>query len=256
MSLFNETTKTNTPRESRFVRLVTGMPTTVQILESDSVAKFQHWITTSDAKRLAVRCSGFLSCPICARNASLGNDKTNPKYIPSQRRYTVNVIDLTPVKRSADTGEIFVATKDSSGSFKFPEHDSAGNSLVDVTVAPWGAVKVLEGGPRLFKKLQSIVEITLNPRGEVLDPTSYPVQIVRIGEGRETDYIINALVNHPSAVNPTDYIDQLHDIRTDTGFNVEEVKAMLDGVTLKDILAARKASDGLFKIDDMDLDLA
>jgi hypothetical protein len=243
MSLFDENAekKTNTVRESRFVRLVTGMPTVVQVIEHDSVAKFQHWITTSDGKHISVRCSGFLSCPICARNATINNDRDNPKYIPSQRRYTINVVDLTLVKRSPHTGEIFVATKDASGKFIYPDRDSAGNSLVDVVPAPWNAVKVLEGGPRLFKKLQGVAEITLSGDGTPYDPTSYPMQIVRVGDGRDTDYLVSALVGNKVTIDPANYVDQLIDLRADSGFNRDEVEAMLNGAALKDILAARKA---------------
>lgn len=244
MSLFDESAekKTGTTRESRFVRLVTGMPTVIQIIEHDSVAKFQHWLTTSDGRRVSVRCSGFLSCPVCARNAVIGNDRDNPKYIPSQRRYMVNVVDLTMVKRSANTGEIFVATKDSNGRFIYPDRDTAGNSIVDAVIEPWGSVKVLEGGPRLFKKLQSVAEITLDATGTPLDPTSYPMQIVRVGDGRDTDYLVNALVGNKVTVKPEDYSDKIIDLRADSGFKREEVEAMLSGAALKDIFAARQAN--------------
>jgi|WetSurMetagenome_2_1015567.scaffolds.fasta_scaffold00807_19 hypothetical protein len=257
MPLFDENAekKTNVARESRFVRLVTGMPTVVQILEHDSVAKYQHWLTTSDGKRVSVRCTGFLSCPVCARNASIDNDRDNPKYVASQRRYMINVIDLTMVKRSPNTGEIFIATKDTNGRFIYSDRDSAGNSLVDVVAEPWKAVKVLEGGPRLFKKLQSLAETTLGSDGTPRDPTAYPLQIVRVGDGRDTDYLLSALVGNAATVNPADYTDQVIDLRADSGFTRDEVEAILSGTTIKDIFAARVANTQSISDDLFDLEL-
>lgn len=247
MSFLPET-ETKTKFVNHYLSLKEGYPVTIQILE-DATQKFQHWMKTPDKPRgFPVPCLGYRDCPICNRNRSLGeNYKEHPDYIPVQKRYMVNVVDLTPCKRSGD--EVYLAVLDNSGKPVFPSTDSKGNSLAEVPVTPVNEVKILERGPELFeKKLKPLASGAVTDSDDnPLEITQFPIQLTLTGTGRNTDVGAVPKVGSKLTVNPNDYSDKLLDLTAGLRFTEEEISAMLDGTNFSDVMAARNAMKEMSK---------
>ena len=237
---------------NNYLTLREGFPVLIQILE-DASQKFQHWMKTSDKpKGFPVPCLGYRDCPICLRNRSLGeNYKEHPDFIPVSKRYLVNVVDLSPCKRSGD--EVYLGVPDETGKLVFPVRDSKGNSLEDVQVTPVNEVKILERGPELFeKKLRplttgAVTDADDNP----LEITQFPIQLTVTGSGRTTDVGAVPKPFSKYKINPADYSDKLIDLTAGLRFSSDEIEEMMKGTTFTDVLAARKAMAELTKKDNL-----
>lgn len=244
MPYFSDTPKKSKSAVSKFIKIVSGQPVLLQVIDDDSVVKYQHWIETSDKKRVPVECSGYETCPICINNRSLGeNYKDNPKYNPMKKNYSINVVDLTMVKKSPN-GEVFMGFKAADGNFTYPEADSEGNSLLAIKPEPLKQVRVLSRGPELFRQLQSYAQISPDPANpeKKYKITEFPIQLtIDIKSRNDVSYTIVPLIGSALTINRKDYEDQKVDLTAHSIFTPEEVQAMLDGVAYSDIISAKSA---------------
>lgn len=232
----------------KYVKLVAGIPVTVQILDEKATLHFRHWVKTADKPNgFPVPCLGYNSCPICLRNRSLGeNASKHPDYLPYQKRYLVNVINLTFAKVSPKTEEIFYGIPNSKGELTYPSTDKDGNSLVDVKEQPVNKVQILERGPDLFEKKFGPLEGRVkNASRTVLAINEFPVELVLEGTGRDTNITVFPLPGDDRTVNPADYLDKKFDLSEGVRFTAEEIYEILSGTTITDILAARNAEKQL-----------
>lgn len=231
----------------RYIKLVTGIPVTVQILDNSATPVHRHWIKTSDKpKGFPINCLGYNSCPICLRNRSLGEKpQDNPLYIAFQRRYMVNVIDLTLCVKSSHTQEIFYGIPNSEGILQFPKQDGEGHSLLDVTPTPRMEVMILERGPDLFEKKFRPLDNRVKHEGKALHITEFPIELVAEGAGRDMVVTVFPLPGDPRTVDISKYQESKFDLNGGLRFNAEEVSAMMTGTALSDILAARNAAEQL-----------
>lgn len=237
----NNAQNTERSSRSRFVKIVTGIPVTVQILDEVATVRWQHWIKDSEERRVSVRCLGYKDCPICLNNRSVG--KESPQYVRSQRRYLVNVLNLTFGKRSPFTDEVFIATKNSADQIIYPDMDSEANSLTDVAIEPVREVMILERGPQLFEKFDLIDKSVVDSNGEEVGITNYPIQLNAKGSGRSMTIDVAQQAGSPLTVNSADYEDSKFDLNAGFTFTADEISAMLDGVASSDIYSARKAEE-------------
>ncbi len=246
MAYFQEPQKAQN-NSNKFVKIVAGVPTILQVIDTDAVAKWQHWLTDSQNKNVSVRCLGKGTCPVCNKNALLGqNAYKNPAYIKIQRRFMVNVVNLTPVKRGSD-GEPYLPMRDKTGKLVYPDHDAKGNSLLEVEAKPMNEVQILERGPELFAQLEALNTTVRDPsdpfNGPVLGLTNYAIQVMATGEGREMKLNVTPMLGSPFKIDPKDYEDKKIDLNAGFSFTVEEIQSILDGVAVSDIVAARVAQD-------------
>lgn len=253
MSFLPEKTEQKTKFVNNYLTLREGFPVLVQIL-GDATQKFQHWMKTPDKpKGFPVPCLGYRDCPICLRNRSLGeNYREHPDFISVAKRYLVNVVDLTPCKRSGD--EVYLGVPDNTGKLVFPSQDSKGNSLESVPVTPVNEVKILERGPDLFeKKLRplAVAGAVTDADDNPLDITQFPIQLTLTGSGRTADVGVVPKVGNRSTINPNDYQDKLIDLTAGLRYTADEIEEMMHGTSFADIMAARKAMGELTKKDSL-----
>ena len=237
----NDAQNTQKNNRSRFVKIVPGIPVTLQILDEMATVRWQHWIKDSEERKVNVRCLGFNDCPICLNNRSVG--KESPQYVRSQRRYLVNVLNLTFGKRSPFTEEVFIATKNSAGQIIYPDMDSEANSLTDVAIEPVREVMILERGPQLFEKFDLINNSVVDSEGEQVGITNYPIQLNAKGSGRTMTIDVAQQAGSPLTVDPVEYEDSKFDLNAGFTFTAEEITAMLGGVPSSDIYSARRAEE-------------
>ena len=232
MPLANLSKQTANSSKGNYVELKPGKQVIVQILDENAVELHRHWVADGSGKRFSVRCIGPM-CPYCIRNASIGYNKEHPDYVPVQRRYAINVLDLTPVKLCPHCGGVSDATANKCSS------QGCGANLSEVEAAPENRVKILERGRRLFEQLNTLAD---NPHpmagGKVLPIQSYPIMLVASGEG--TDMTIMTIPLPPNDVKTSDW-EKLDPTKTFT-LNVDELKYLMAGGVLSDILAQRRAA--------------
>ena len=223
--------QSNTPKDT-YVEIKTGKQTIVQILDKEAVELHRHWVVDGSGKRFSVRCIGP-SCPYCVRNASVGYNRDHPDYVPIQRRYAINVLDLTPARLCPSCG-----TANPAGA-QFCESPTCHADLREVEPAPLKKVKILERGRRLFEQL-SALEGMPNPMagGKMVPIQNYPIMLVANGEG--TDMTILTVPLPPNDINPDEW-EKLDPSKSFT-LTVDELKYLMSGGVLSDILAQRRAS--------------
>lgn len=251
MTYFEEPKRPQLNNANRFVKIVTGVPTILQVIDTDSTIKWQHWLSDGTGKKVNVKCLGKGVCPVCNKNAALGPEAfKNAAYIKLQKRYMVNVVNLTPVKKNAK-GEVYLPMKDKTGKLVYPELDSDGVSLADIKPEPMNEVQILERGPELFAQLAALDSTVRDPadpfNGEIIGLTKFPIQIMATGEGREMKLTVSPMLNSQYEVNVDDYKDKVIDLSATFSFTADEVQALLDGTAVSDILAARAAQDAQSK---------
>jgi hypothetical protein len=249
MAYYVEPKKNTATNANKFVKVIAGIPAIVQVIDADAVQKWQHWLTDSEGKKASVRCLGKAECPVCAKNALLGPDGwKNPSFNKIQKRYMVNVVNLTPVKRGSD-GEPYLPMKDKNDKLVYPATDAKGNSLVDVKAESMNEVQILERGPELFAQLDALNNSVVDPKdadpinGAKLGLTHFAIQLMAKGEGREMKVSVTPLLGSPLTINPDEYQDKKIDLNAGFAFTTDEVQAILDGVKVSDILAARAAQE-------------
>jgi hypothetical protein len=218
-------------------------PVIIQILEAEVSGKnpaqviWKHYIPQARRKNggrgIDIVCPGYNVCPICQRNAELG-DKTHPDYIAAHKKFVVNVLELTARKVCPLCG------KENYGN-KCTYDD---NDLKEVKPeAP--VVKLLEGSSTFFTQLSGVEEMTtkFDPEGNevIIGWTHYPMKISVAGEKRDKVYSPIPLVENDIKVEDfeKDFI-KIEDAYVI--LNAAEIQELLAGGSLSDVLKARYES--------------
>jgi len=214
-----------------YLKIVSGVPNVILILDEHPTMIGKHWITDGAGRRVGITCIGPNVCPICIRNQQIGYNKEHPDYISFQRRYKINVLDMTPAKKCPKCGAAYpqAATVCSN--------DGCGTDLSRVVVAPLNEVKILERGPELMGRLNALENIPHFSTGTPLPLQSYPILLVANGIGTEMD--INPV---PQALIDIDRsIYEKLDLTVGVVLSSEEITYLLEGGVYRDVLAAREA---------------
>lgn len=226
-------TERKTTRRNKYLKIVSGIPTVMQILDAESVLVYKHWITDGGGRKVGLRCPGQDICPICLRNREINYDRKNPLFVASQRRYRINVLNLTPVKRCPECNTAYISTT-------APETctgDGCGASLVNVEATPLKEVQILERGRRLMEQFDALESAPHPFVGKPVAIQSYPIMLVATGAGR--DMVITAVPQAPSDEDVSKF--ERYDLSDDLILEAEEIQHLLDGGLYKDVLAARQA---------------
>ena len=215
----------------KYLKIVSGVPCVILILDEHPTTIGKHWITDGAGRRVGLTCIGKSVCPICIRNQQIGYNKEHPDYIPFQSRYRINVLELTPVKKcpKCDTAYPQAAA--------LCNLDGCNTALSDVEIVPLNEVKILERGPQLMERLNALEAMPHFSTGTPLPLQSYPILLVATGSGRQMD--INPVPQAPIDVDTSIY--EKFDLTAGVILTPEEITYLLEGGVYRDILAAREA---------------
>ena len=215
---------------------------TVRILTTEATEITSHFVNASKA---TVRCLDE-ECPICANNKVLimqypDNFRDEAKYSPKRIVYLVNVLDKTPVRLCECGVENRVSQNPG------PQACKCGKILTE-DAKPSNTIKVLSRGVTLFDQLDAINNAILDDKGERVGLTRFDITFVVSGEGK-TKVItpIAGQVSEPVEFNEED----LYDLENVTiKLTPTEMVDLQGGVSLKDIFAARRATEKAAAIGD------
>jgi hypothetical protein len=230
-----------TPREefkfeSKFKKtsfLDLNTTSTVRILTNGYLPVQTHYVN-----RTTVQCIGE-HCPICANNKALimqfpDTFKDEPKYSPRRTVNLVNVLDKTPVRvcPKCQTENHVVG--------QAPTTCKCGEILTG-TPTPSMKIKVLSRGVTLFDQLDAINNAIMDASGERVGLTGYDLTFVVSGSGKN-----KTITPIPGQMSPIEAYNEteLYDLENVTlKFSPTEMIDLQRGVSLKDIFAARKATE-------------
>jgi len=228
-----ESTGGSSRRKTNYLKIVSGVPTVVRILDKHAVVVFRHWLRDGEGRSVGVNCVGPDHCPICQRNAQLGYNKDHPDFIPSRKRYRVNVVDLTPVKRCSKCDAAYVSTTAPS----VCTADGCGGDLSGVAATPLDEVKILERGQSLMRQFNALEKAPHPMSGEVLPLQAYPIMLIATGKGM--DMVITVV---PQMVQEITHEYELFDLTSGLELTPDETVYLMEGGNLSEILAERKAA--------------
>lgn len=222
-----------------YVKFTPAYRTTLRILNPSAKLSWKHWVSEANSGRgMMANCPNTTAqakvCPICASLAGRPKDDPEVSQRKARPRYMVNVLDRTPY-----TVCNFCST-DTPGK----QCINCGADLKGHDFAPLNKVKILEGGPRLFKEtLNAVEQMQLEELGK--DILQYDIVFQASGEGRDrkvtaipqgvSDLDDNWLLD-PETNEPQKLFD-LELLAEPT--SVEEIEAMLKGATMEELNALR-----------------
>lgn len=198
-------------------------------------------VQTHYINRATVQCLGD-DCPICANNKALimqfpDTFKDEPKYSPRRTVCLVNVLDKTLV-RTCPKCQTDVPTLKGQP----PVACKCGEILAGEP-KPSNKVKVLSRGVTLFDQLDAINNAIMDEAGERVGLTGYDITLVVSGAGKQKT--ITPITGQISPM-PEFNADDLYNLEDITlKFSVTELMDLQRGVSLKDIFAARRATEKL-----------
>jgi hypothetical protein len=223
-------------KKVQFLPLIGGNYT-IRILDSEALCLYTHYIN-----KVTVECLGE-ECPICSNNQRLIME--NPKdfrnvqgYAPRTRRYLVNVLDKTMVKKCPKCG---LDNYDIS---------ATGNScigcsemIISVVPEPSNTVKILAKGVQVFDQLNSIDLSILNDKGEPLGLTNYDLVLRVTGTGNKKIVTPIPMSSNVELVDPN--LEKYELAKITIKLTPEEMLDLQRGVSLRDLFAARRANAGV-----------
>lgn len=219
-------------KKTVFMKTVDGHSYTVRILEPKSTQVFTHYLQ----QRYNIKCLGE-DCPLCTRNSEIyaadpDNYRKDPNYSPRHKRYFVNILDKTVVKKCPKCNLEYANLNKGLC--------DCGENLLDA--APSNTVKVFSKGPTVFEDQLNVYHNSiLDQAGEKIGVNNFDIMIVVTGRGKDTTTTIV-----PMAANRDPVPEGLELFDLDSITIELEPEEMLDvqrGVSLKDIFAARRAEE-------------
>jgi len=241
---FSEELKTKSFDETRkrtsaqYVKFSEDYRVVLRILDPNARTIWKHWVAEANGGRgMMANCPNTPMnriCPVCKQLDALSNDDPRKLERKAKRRFTVNVLERTPVTVCNSCNTVTPGK-------------TCQNCHADIKKAefvPLNRVKILEGGPELFNKTLNAVE-KIQMEDFNVDITGYDINFTTTGKLR--DRKIAALPQQPTELpegallDPeTDENQKIYDLELlSEPTPVEEIEAMLRGATLEEILAIR-----------------
>jgi len=217
-------------RKTEFMKMTDGNSYTLRILQVPAKKIYTHFLN----RKYAVECLGN-ECPICARNSEIYNkDNKNyskdPDYVARQKRYYVNVLDKTLVKKCPECGTEY-------NNLNAGLCNKCSKTLNDPE--PSNTVKVLSKGPAVFSQFNDIHNAVLDDAGEKLGINNFDLVLVVNGRGKDTKITV---IPEAHKNKPVEGTYELFDLSNSTiELEPDEMLDVQRGVSLKDIFAARRA---------------
>jgi len=241
MSFFDVAThKSGKPtfKKVEFLSLPIGQTTIRVLSKRDEVFHTDsHYV-----KGVSIKCLGE-DCPICENNRRIIVE--NPEsfrsiqgYSPKSYRFAVNVLDKSPVKICPSCG---AEVKKIQNSFPAVCPD-CNRPIVSVQETVLNKVKVLSKGKTLAEQLNAINDSILDQNGTPIGINNYDIVLLVSGSGREQTITPIPLPdkNDVTSVPSENLFDLSKSVVTLT---VDEIMDLQKGISLRDIFAARRASN-------------
>jgi hypothetical protein len=229
---FGETKALNaqraTQKRTQFLKLQAGIGTTIRIIGKEQF-DYTHYINGT-----TVLCLGE-DCPVCLNNKRLylqypKTFKNETNYSSRSKRYSVNVLDKTLVKKcecGLEYADMNVVT-------------CTCGKILTTPPQPSMTIKVLSKGPTLFDPLFAINDAILDEQGERIGIDKYDISLITSGSGKTTTV---TPIAHPERNTPTPDGLELYDLTKVTiCLDAGEILDLQRGISLRDIFAARKAA--------------
>ncbi len=225
---------TKTFKRTTYTRIKAGTPTIIQILSEDAVVVGKHWIADGTGYRFSLRCPGAEACPICQRNRQVNFNREHPDFHPLSRRYRLNVLNLTPVKRCPSCNALYPAESE----LLTCTADGCGASLEGVEATPMNEVQILERGRTLMEQFKAFETVPHAITGEKMPVQAYPFMLIATGSGKEMKITLQQQA--PREITE-DY--ELFDLEAEgLMLSTEEIEHIIEGGSFKDVIAARRAT--------------
>jgi len=227
-------------KKTAFVPFFNGASIRLRVLDHKAHTVEKHFINRS---KISVMCLGEEACPICENNRRLVQANPNVKrntiagLIYRQTRFMANVFNRTMVK-TTPSGKIVYPINN-----KFASADATtGEVLIDIEAKAVNQVQVLERGSTLFSQLNLVHNSVVDEVGQPLGLWTYDISISVVGSGKDMVTNVTALSHLNDGVEVPD--EDRYDLET-VGIRLapDEMVRALEGVTLRDIFAARKQED-------------
>lgn len=214
-----------------------------------------HIVDTHYIMNSTVKCLGRDECPVCKDNKNLwiefGKEAKNHGLVSTSTRVFFNVLDRTVGKvcPNADCG---VEVKKVRGSF--PSSCPKCNTLLtNVEAKKLNLPRVVQISSNVFNdlilKIRSEVQ---DGNGNPLPLTAYDIVFNSVGEGKER----RSAPEVPEVINTEEVAfdsEKLADLSTCyLNFTASEILSLRQGVTVKDIFAARKGTSVVVKDPEVD----
>jgi hypothetical protein len=224
-------------KKTAFMNLDQGQYT-IRILDAEAATEFSHYINNTTVKCLDD------DCPQCEQNKSLISQypkdfRDQKGYVSRTQKFLVNIMDLTPVK---------VCPQCQAENVKSANQCSACETLItEVKPAPSNKIKVLSRGVKLFDQFNTAEAYLNGLEDEQLKLTDVAIVINVSGQGKNK---VPTAIPTSKKLGPLPEGLELYDTKTVslTLTRPEFIKVM-EGVSLKDVLASRQAKVDIAEVD-------
>lgn len=221
-----------------YVKFVEKEKVVLRILDEKAKPIWKHWLAEANGgKGMMAVCPNTQDakpCPVDRELVGLAKDDENYMQRRAKVRYAINVLDRTPVTvcNSCSTTTSGKVCKNCGADIKKNEF------------VPLNRVKILEGGPRLFRETLKGIE-TLQQEELEVGITEYDITFSTQGSGRERK--ISAIPQTPEPLDESWLIDpetqekqKLFDLELlAEPSSIEEIEAMMRGAKMEELNAIR-----------------
>ena len=221
-----------------YVKFVDKEKIVLRILDDKAKTVWKHWLSEANGGRgMMAVCPNTVDVKVCPVDADLkGLEKDDPKFLErrAKARFIINVLDRTPVTscNNCDTVTSGKVCK------------NCGTDIKKNEFVPLNRIKILEGGPRLFRETLKGIE-TLQMEEFDKEITEYDITFTTMGAGR--DKKISAIPQTPEPLDESWLTDAATGEKQSV-FDldllaeptpIEEIKLMMQGATMDELNAAR-----------------
>lgn len=229
MSFANTTLPTFTQSKKIQYLSLTGPVHTLRILDTEAHMSYSHYING-----VLINCLGS-DCPVCAENQKIyteypDNYKDIRGYYPRTRRFSVNVLDKTPVK---------ICPKCGTDNGDVSKCGACSELLTGVELTPSNKVKILSRGVTLFEQLNVLDNAIMDESGNQLHLTDFDIRLIVSGSGLQKTVTPLPLSNDRAPV--PDTLEKYDTKTLGITLSPDEITDLIRGISLRDIFAARKA---------------
>lgn len=171
--------------------------------------------------------------------------RNNKNWRPIQDRYYVNILDMTPVKMCPDCEN---EVKALNGTFPALCPACGKGVVSNLDAKPLNQVRVLTGGKTLFEQIPTVESQHVDEEGEAIPINTYDCVMHVVGTGSQRTAVILADVDenqkpkvYEIEVPPEEELFDLYTIVPKV--TDEEMEQLIQGVSLRDVFAARNKTD-------------
>jgi hypothetical protein len=208
---------------------------TIRILDEDVPSHLCYWFGSGHVKALGA------DDPQATQNKRIrmenpDNFKKVKGYRQLNIRYFMNILDRTVVKICPECGK---EVKLIGGEFQVVCPHCSEGKLAGVEAAPLNEVRMLQGGRTLFEQFVEKQLTTKDEEGNEVGVQNFDLKLIVVGTGAQRTTVAILGDGRDEVVVPP---DQLYDTsKMIPEVTVEEMEKLVAGVSLRDLLAGRRA---------------